>query len=266
VETLQQAIQQYRSALDSTDRDERLQRFHRSEMLFAQVLSEGNASNEARTRRGFNADLLTNMGNAALGAERLGPAVTAYRRALALDPDHPQAQQNLEYARSLLPEWVPRAESTGLLDTFFAFATRLSRAERQLLAATFFFGAAVLLAIGIRWRRPAIRNLSAIPLLIWLGLLIALVAESRAALASEAVVTVDEVIARAADSAHSPPRFRQPLPGGTEVRIVERRDNWWRVQLADGRDAWLPKSSLTSIETGRGSVSNAPFDETARQR
>jgi tetratricopeptide (TPR) repeat protein len=248
-DTLQEAIAEYRSALECTDRDERLQRFSRSEVLFAQVLYGGSDSGQDSQTGRYNAELFTNMGNAALGAERLGPAVIAFRQALALDPDHSRAQQNLEYARSLLPQWVPRPESTGLLDTFFSFATRLSRAERQLLAAAFFLGGAILLGVGIRWRRPVVRNLAFLPLAIWLCLLVALAIEARRGNGREAVVTVDEVVARSADSANSPARFRQPLPGGTEVQIAERREDWWRVRLADGRDAWLPKSSLTLIAT-----------------
>ncbi len=33
-----------------------------------------------------------------------------------------------------------------------------------------------------------------------------------------------------------------------EVRILEQRPPWVRVRLANGRDAWLPGSSLASVD------------------
>jgi len=91
---LEEAIASYRVALDTSERDSRLEGFRNAERLFARIAA-GGASNP---------ELYTNLGNAALQAEHLGAAVLAYRRALAIDPDHPRAVQNLEYVRTLLPD------------------------------------------------------------------------------------------------------------------------------------------------------------------
>jgi tetratricopeptide (TPR) repeat protein len=122
-ELLEEAVQEYRTALDSTNREERIQKFRHAEMLFTR-LAEGDGKIPASSIH--NADLYVNLGNAAMGAERLGPAILAYRRALLLDPDHHRARQNLAHARTLLPDWVPCPEEGGLLDTFFAWSGRLS--------------------------------------------------------------------------------------------------------------------------------------------
>ena len=168
-----------------------------------------------------NADLYVNLGNAALGAERLGPAVLAYRRALALDPNHHRAEQNLEHARTLLPDWVPRPERGGLLTTFFAWVGRLSTNELQTLAVLTFFVAVALVACAIRWRQPTFRNLAVIPGIVWLMLLSVSLSRSFGRADDAAVVIVPETIARSADSAGAPARLPQPLPSGTEVRVVE---------------------------------------------
>ena len=62
-----------------------------------------------------------------------------------------------------------------------------------------------------------------------------------------AVVVVPGVTARSADSINAPVRFSEPLPAGTELSIVETRDDWIRVQLADSREAWLPSSSVERV-------------------
>ena len=61
------------------------------------------------------------------------------------------------------------------------------------------------------------------------------------------MVIVPEMIARSPDSAGAPARLPQPLPSGTEVRIVELRGDWSRIRLYDGRDAWLPRSAVELV-------------------
>jgi hypothetical protein len=183
-----------------------------------------------------------------MGAERLGPAILAYCRALALDPDHRRAQQNLEHARTLLPNWVPRPEEGGLLDTFFFWSGRLSGRELQALAAGMFLIAAALAACSIRWHQPMLRNLAIVPCIAWLLLLGVMLFRSSGNDGEAAVVIVPEAIARSADSLGAPSRLPQPLPSGTEMQVVEARDQWARVRLFDGRDAWLQASALELVD------------------
>lgn len=241
---LDEAVQEYRTALDSTNREQRIQKFRHAEMLFTR-LAEGDGKTPASGIR--NADLYVNLGNAAMGAERLGPAILAYRRALLLDPDHHRARQNLAHARTLLPDWVPCPEEGGLLDTFFAWSGRLSLAEYQTLAAVAFLVTAALIAAAIRWRQPVLRNLAVLPGLAWILLLGAIAFLTFGSEDDGAVLILPEVVARSADSAGASPRFPQPLPGGTEVHVLETREQWTRVRLFDGRDAWLPRSAMEMI-------------------
>ncbi len=243
---LDEAVTEYNAALDSTDRDERIQKFRRAELLFTR-LAEGDGKDASGSIR--NTDLYVNLGNAAMGAKRLGPAILAYRRALQLDPDHHRARQNLAHARTLLPDWVPRPEEGGLLDTFFAWSGRLSLVEFQTLAAIAFLVTAALIAAAIRWRQPVLRNLAVIPAIAWLVLLGAILFLTFGNDDDGAVVTLSEVVARSADSAGASPRFPQPLPSGTEVQVLETRDEWTRVRLFDGRDAWLPRSALEMVSS-----------------
>jgi tetratricopeptide (TPR) repeat protein len=237
---LDEAIEAYTRALDTQARDLRLEEFRRAERLFGRVLESGVAS----------PDLYTNLGNAALQAERLGAAVLAYRRALRLDPDHTRALQNLQHARGLLPEWVPRPETGGALDTFFFWHRTLSRGERQVGAAVCFALAALLGAAGLRWRLAALRNLAAVPAAGWLALLASLLFDPGARLRDEAVIVADETVGRVADSSLAASPFPAPLPGGAEVRLLEERPPWARVRLANGRDTWVGVSALERIADG----------------
>ena len=234
--TVDRAIEAYTVALNTEDRDRRLEEFRRAERLFVRVTEEVE-----------NPDLYTNLGNAALQAEHLGTAVLAYRRALRLDPDHTRATQNLAHARTLLPLWVPRPEPGGLLDSFFFWHRTLSRAERSMGASIAFGLAALLLAASIRLGRVSLRNLAGVPTLVWAALVASTLFDPAAGSGREAVVIVDEAIGRAADSALAPSPFPGPLPGGTEVTVLEERAPWIRVRLANGRDAWLNDSALSRV-------------------
>jgi tetratricopeptide (TPR) repeat protein len=234
---IEQAIETYTRALETAERDLRLEEFRRAERLFARVAEEGTRS----------AELYANLGNAALQAERIGPAVLAYRRALLVDPDGRRALQNLEHVRALLPEWVPHAESESLLDSFFFWHRTLSRAERARAGAFCFAAAGLLLAAAIRFRQTPLRNAALLPALAWIALVASLALDPAAQVRDEAVVTAGEAVARAADSSLAPVAFPAPLPGGTEVRILERRSPWLRIRLANGRDAWVAESSVTRV-------------------
>ena len=235
--TLTEAVATYTSALDTEERDARLAAFRRAAGLFQSVADAGVR----------NADLYTNLGNAFLQAESLGNAVLAYRRALLLDPDHPRALQNLDHARSLLATWVPRPRAGGLLDTFFFWHRTLSRPARRAAAAFCFAAAALLLAASILWRQTALRSVALLPALAWVGLLASIWLDPASQADREAVVTSDETVARAADSALAPSAFPEPLPGGVEMRVLEERPPWLRVRLANGRDAWVAQSSVATV-------------------
>jgi tetratricopeptide (TPR) repeat protein len=234
---IEEAIASYRAALDNSERDSRLEGFRKAERFFARIVDSGAS----------NPELYTNLGNAALQAEHLGTAVLAYRRALELDPDHSRAVQNLEYVRTLLPEWVPKPQAGGLLDSFFFWHKTLARSDRALAAAIAFAIGALLLAASIRSGQSALRTLAILPVLVWAGLIASVSVDAGGARLDDAVVIADETVARAADSALAPSTLPAPLPGGTEVRILERRSPWTRIRLANGRDAWVAESALMAI-------------------
>ncbi len=230
------AVDVYTEGLNTGQRDARLDAFRRAQRLFASLAERG-----VRTP-----DLYTNLGNAALQAEDLGEALLAYRRALLLDADHPRALQNLAHARSLLPSWVPRPEPAGVLDSLFVWHRGVPAPQRSLLAAGCFALAALLFATAIRFEQGALRTAALLPALAWIAIIGASVLDGDGDAQNAAVVT-REAVARAADSSLAPSAFPRPLPAGVELRILEERDSWVRVRLANGRDAWLQASQLSRV-------------------
>jgi hypothetical protein len=234
---LEPAIASYALGMESRNRDERLRHFAESERYFAEAIEAGAES----------ADSWANLGNAALQAERLGPAILAYRRALLADPGHARASQNLAHARTLLPSWLPVPASDGVLDSFLVGPRTLSRAARSDWAAVSFAAAALLFSLAYAWRLVFPRYLAALFALAWLTLVGSTYLDSASNARGEGVVIVPETVSRAADSVNAPLRFGDSLPSGAEVRILEDRGGWLHVELHNGRDAWVAGSAIERL-------------------
>jgi len=236
-EFIDPAISAYREAMESTRRDERLDRFRRAERLFAAAIEQSGGSGE----------LYANLGNASLQAERLGPAVIAYRRALLIDPSLERARQNLLHTRGLLPDWVPSPTEAGALDSFFGWHKFVSHSDKLDLAAAAFTVAMLSLAASLAFGLVSARYSCGLASIVWFALLASLAFDPSRAAGSEAVVVAREVLARAADSANAPSRFGEPLPSGTELRILEDRGGWLQIELHNGRNAWVVASAVERI-------------------
>ena len=234
---LEAAVAAYDQAMENPERELRLEGFRRAERLFRAVTESGVE----------NAALYTNLGNAALQAEHLGPAVLAYRRALLLEPGLAVAQQNLQHARGLLPDWVPTATGAGLLDSFFVWHRTTSTVVRANLAALAFSVAVLCLAASIYFRVAPPRYAAAPAAAVWVALALSLAFDPGRAASQQGVVVVEEATARAADSINAPRRFGEPLPGGTELTILEDRGGWLQIELHNGRNAWVTATSVERV-------------------
>ena len=238
---LESAINVYVSAMEQTDLDLRQQEFQRAEQLFRQLI-EG-SENQPPIR---NANLLVNLGNAAIQSERIGPAIAAYRKALVLDPGNSQARQNLDYARSVVPDWIRPEAQAGFADSFFFWTETVSPKRISFSAAICFAIAVLLFVVGILKRQTLIRNVAILPFLFWLVLLSSRFSVTLGQPANDLVIT-HETTLYSADSENSPARVSKPLPSGAEVQVSQERDRWLEVRISDNISGWILKSKATKI-------------------
>ena len=180
-------------------------------------------------------ELLTDWGNAALGAGDVATATLAYRRALLLDGGNPRARHNLSWLRSRQADAF-RPSSGGATDTLLFFHT-WPRARKLIVGAAAFAIAILLLVPWSGRRRRGLTGLSVLPFAVWLAMVSSVVLEDRH---EDDGVVMDDVVMRAADSAGAPAALSQPLPRGTEVTVLERRDAWTRIRVANGTSGWVP--------------------------
>ena len=187
-------------------------------------------------------ELLTDWGNAALAGGDIATATLAYRRALAIDASTARARHNLAWLRNRQGEAF-RPSTGGAADTLFFF--HAWPRTRKLLVGAAAFAAAILLFVpwGGRRRRGLV-GLSVIPLAVWLAMSASALVEDDHA--NDAIV-MDDVVLRAADSMGAPPALATPLPRGVEITLLERRDAWIRVRIANGTSGWVPSGAIEKI-------------------
>jgi hypothetical protein len=44
------------------------------------------------------------------------------------------------------------------------------------------------------------------------------------------------------------PSFTEPLHAGTEFVMIEKREGWYYIRLADDRTCWVPEKSVGPVE------------------
>jgi hypothetical protein len=227
----------YQAALGQADRAARTRAFGRAQALYRDLAADAPDRPE----------LLTDWGNAALGAADLGTAVLAYRRALRVDPGLERARTNLGWVRGQLPGWAAASDDAGAVDSLLFWHRRMTTAQKHLLAAAA-FAAVVLLLLPMGARRRLRRGVAVVPAVVAIAMWGSLVAEPD--VSSDAVVLSDGVVLRAADHPGAPAVLAEPVPAGAETTVLEERDAWDRVSLAGGATGWLPAGALARVAPG----------------
>lgn len=187
-------------------------------------------------------ELLTDWGNAALGAGDVATATLAYRRALTFDGGNARARHNLTWLRSRQSDAF-RPAASGATDTLLFFHT-WPRARKLIVGAAAFALAILLVVPWAGRRRRGLTGLAVLPFVVWLAMTASVVLETDH---GDDGVVMDDVVMRAADSAGAPAALSQPLPRGVEVTVLERRDAWTRIQIANGTSGWVPGGAVERV-------------------
>jgi hypothetical protein len=222
----------YEQAMSLTDATARKAAFARAATLLG----------DAAHAQPEHPELLADWGNAALASGDVATATLAYRRALALDGESSRARHNLAWLRSRQSETVRPADDTSS-DSLFFFHT-WPRARRLLVGALAFAIAVLLLVPWRGRRRRGLVGLALLPTAVWLAMTVSVLVENRHV---DDAVVIDDAVLRAADNAGAPAALSQPVPRGAEVTIVETRDTWTKVRLANGTAGWLPAGAVEPV-------------------
>ena len=205
-------------------------RYDEAKAAYAQMVKNGLLS----------ANIFYDLGNAEWKLGDSGEAIADYERALELDPSHPQAKANLDFAReqtgarTATPQWWEQA--LEVLD---------GNTATVLLSAA---GWAAIFCLAVILLRPAGRTGAVITLVACLlvgGYAGGCLWESTIQ-AGKAIVVAKSVQAREAPADVAP--VADILPAGSEVLGPEMRGPWTYCTLPDGTRAWVRTNALEKLK------------------
>ncbi|MES1171830.1 MAG: tetratricopeptide repeat protein [Bacteroidota bacterium] len=197
-----------------------------------------------------SAELVYNLGNAYYRQGQLGPAIWAWERSLALDPDADDARYNLAQARKIVARRVEdKIEGADRDPVWIRVVSQMTVSTETWLFLALYGAFFVVLALRLRSRRsgghddgPAWGAFAAV-----LGVMAALAGAllvGRVALdrVPFAIVLPDAVAVK--EGADPNYRTTFDVHAGLRVRLLDRDQDWVRIRLANGLDGWVPEKTV----------------------
>lgn len=234
---LQQGEESFRAGmeLDSTDPEAARDHYLKAILNFERIIREGKIR---------NGRLYYNTGNAWFRLGDLGKAIVNYKRARLYRPNDRNIRQNLEFARSRRINRVDITERERVFKTLFFLHYDISSRIRLMI---FIISSLMIWATATMWlfvRKSRVRALFVIFVIVSSIFLTSLTVEIVGRAHKPAGVIVSgEVTARKGDAETYQQSFTEPLYSGTEFRVLEKRTDWWYIELEDGARCWIPSGA-----------------------
>jgi tetratricopeptide (TPR) repeat protein len=190
----------------------------------------------------WSANLFYDLGNAWFRQGDFGKAILNYERALALDPQHPEATANLRLARDearaleLRKNWIERYVAMG------------TPGQYTVLAAVAFWS----VLFGATWlffspRRSGgrIALIACTAAVCGLSIFALYTLENGPQGRALAIVIGQDIEARlaTADNASSV----LALPAGSEIKVLSERGDWIYAALPNAQRGWIPAKAVERV-------------------
>ncbi|MFZ9002794.1 MAG: tetratricopeptide repeat protein [Robiginitalea sp.] len=192
-----------------------------------------------------------NLGNAHYKKNQIAPSIYYYEKALLLDADDPEIQNNLRFARNMTLDAISPLPQTDLQRYYRDLLFTLSM-DVWAYAGIFFvlaFVVAYLLFLGSN--TPNRKRIGLISSLV--SLLLAVVCTALSYLQYQAyrkdqpaIIFASEIPVRSEPNERSTPAFL--LHEGTRVQVLDSLDQWRKIELADGQNGWVPSDSMRLLK------------------
>lgn len=188
-----------------------------------------------------------NLGNANYKLNRIAPSIYNFEKALQLKPNDQEIKNNLEFAQNMTVDAItPLPQNT--FKKWYRAVLGLFNLDGWAILTVVLFGVftisfLVYYFIASTSLKRTFFTLSFLALgLGLLSLTMAFQAQSDANNRNFAIVFSTETEIKNAPNLAGETSF--VLHEGTKVRILEEDVNWVQIQLADGKEGWMPASDI----------------------
>jgi tetratricopeptide (TPR) repeat protein len=213
----------------------------------------GNYENAVRLYEGLlsgptlrDSDIEYNLGNAYVNLGQYGKAIVSYRRALLLSPREQDIWANLRLVRNLVRDKLDSPKSTDMLHEVFFFHYGLNKAEAEIIFLSAYCAAALFGAISLFWKAKSIRwaSITALAAALVFGMSLLAYAYRQAYLTTGVITAAEATIHTGPDESYL---AAFSLHDGAELEIHKKTDQWYQIELTDGRRGWIEASLIEII-------------------
>ncbi|UCH62444.1 MAG: tetratricopeptide repeat protein [Fidelibacterota bacterium] len=199
---------------------------------------------ESILRSGYEAELLYyNLGNAYYRAGHVAGAVWAYEKALILNPNDDDARYNLALANLRVKDRIELPEIPFYIRFYRGVRESLTPGEWMRWVSIVLFLVGLFYALNRILRRPWLGWLmvpgTVIATFLFLITLDSIITTNRI---REGIIYGEQVTVTSAPSERSTMLFE--LHEGLKVSVLEQSDDWYQIELLDGKSGWLPADQL----------------------
>mgnify|MGYP003133871470 FL=1 len=197
-----------------------------------------------------SAELYFNLGNANYKLNNIGPSIYYYEKALQLDPNDDDIKTNLAFAQNAridVIEPLPKTVFSRWYKNFSGVFTYNGWAIVSVIGVVLFVLLFLLYWFSISETKKRIyfttSILSAVVCLV--ALVMAFKTYSDFNKNQPAIIFAENTEVKSEPNMGSESAFE--LHEGTKVQIIGRDQDWVRIELADGKDGWMPVNDLKQL-------------------
>lgn len=206
--------------------------------------------NEILTNGDESSDLYLNLGNAYFKNGELGKAILSYERGLKIDDDHEFLSQNLKYAQKQIKAPITTIPDFFLSRYWNAIVTSLGSTGWAVVNVVILILIALavgswLLSTQFRAKKMAFYSLLILIPVLLLSMLAGNQKYNSEVNASHAVIISDE--SQLLTGASSKSETIQDLSEGIKVKLIDRIDDYYKIQLMDKEIGWISIKDIEAI-------------------
>lgn len=211
---------------------------------YQQAIQSGEALAGAGVR---SAALEYNLGNAYFRMNDTGRAMLHLRRAAEISPSDARIQANLRYVRERVEPALQPPASNQILHAILFLHHNYSARTRLWIAGIAGVAGWGLLLSRLWKPRTWKTTLGAAGAVVSMTLGISVLWQLHHDSKMPPAVVVGKETLRLGRGEGYDPALSQPLGPGIELRVLEERADWVRVELVDGKTGWLPERAIERV-------------------
>ena len=198
-----------------------------------------------------SAELYFNIGNCYYKLNKVAPAIYNYEKALLLNPNDVEIQNNLKFAQKLQIDDIKTVEKVGfnkLIQDFtntFHYNTWGGIAVGLSIVFLLFFVGYYFSQITIS-KRLFFLGMFFVMLLLLVSVAAAIFEKNQYNNDQPAVVFSEVVSVKSEPKNSATDAF--VVHEGTKVYVIESLDNWDKIQLTDGTEGWIENSAIKRLK------------------